>query len=178
MNDYFDKIPGIFSFFFLARLRERRFMEEVVHVNCRHVHSWLGRCGTAAKGLVWYGCWDAPNFPSAAFFPVGVLKGGNNMVDSAAPSLKVSSKCRLLVVVNVTRTEGFLEGIFKTFLWCPSVTIACGEFTIEGYLRQTMPPTKFWRYAYLPNPSARAGYDTRSIFKRSLTGLNSEFSFS
>ena len=28
------------------------------------------------------------------------------------------------------------------------------------------------------NPSARAGYDTRLIFKRSLTGLNSEFSFS
>ena len=28
------------------------------------------------------------------------------------------------------------------------------------------------------NPSARAGYDTRSIFKRSLTGLNSEYSFS
>ena len=27
------------------------------------------------------------------------------------------------------------------------------------------------------NPSARAGYDTRSIFKRSLTDLNSEFSF-
>ena len=28
------------------------------------------------------------------------------------------------------------------------------------------------------NPSARAGYGTRSIFKRSLIGLNSEFSFS
>ena len=28
------------------------------------------------------------------------------------------------------------------------------------------------------NPSARAGYDTRSIYKRSLTGLNSAFSFS
>ena len=28
------------------------------------------------------------------------------------------------------------------------------------------------------NPSARAGYDTRLIFKRNLTGLNSEFSFS
>ena len=28
------------------------------------------------------------------------------------------------------------------------------------------------------NPSARAGYDTRSIFERSLAGLNSEFSFS
>ena len=32
--------------------------------------------------------------------------------------------------------------------------------------------------SYLPNPSARAGYNTRSIYKRSLTGLNSEFSFS
>ena len=30
----------------------------------------------------------------------------------------------------------------------------------------------------LTNPSARTGYDTRSIFKWSLTGLNSEFSFS
>ena len=28
------------------------------------------------------------------------------------------------------------------------------------------------------NPSTRTGYDTRSIFKRSLTGLNSKFSFS
>ena len=28
------------------------------------------------------------------------------------------------------------------------------------------------------NPSSLEGYDTRSIFKRSLTGLNSEFSFS
>ena len=27
------------------------------------------------------------------------------------------------------------------------------------------------------NPSALAGYDTRSIFKRSLTGLNPEFFF-
>ena len=38
----------------------------------------------------------------------------------------------------------------------------------------------FGSYIYIfTNPSARAGYDTRSIcFKRSLTGLNSEFSFS
>ena len=27
------------------------------------------------------------------------------------------------------------------------------------------------------NPSTQAGYDTRSILKQSLTGLNSEFSF-
>ena len=32
--------------------------------------------------------------------------------------------------------------------------------------------------SYLPNPSTQAGYDTRSIFKQSLTGLSSEYSFS
>ena len=31
---------------------------------------------------------------------------------------------------------------------------------------------------HIYQPSARKGYDTRSLFKRSLTGLNSEFSFS
>ena len=36
----------------------------------------------------------------------------------------------------------------------------------------------FYCISIFTNPSARAGYDTRSIFKRSLTGLNSEFSFS
>ena len=36
----------------------------------------------------------------------------------------------------------------------------------------------FCRDTIFTNPCARAGYDTRSIFKRSLTGLNSEFSFS
>ena len=34
-----------------------------------------------------------------------------------------------------------------------------------------------YMYIYI-NPSARAGYDTRSIFKWSLSGLNSEYSFS
>ena len=36
-----------------------------------------------------------------------------------------------------------------------------------------------WDYLTIfTNPSVQVGYDTRSIFKRSLTGLNSEFSFS
>ena len=33
-------------------------------------------------------------------------------------------------------------------------------------------------FSYLLNSSARAGYDTRSIFRRRLTYLNSEFFFS
>ena len=36
----------------------------------------------------------------------------------------------------------------------------------------------FFSINIFTNPSARAGYDTRSIFKRSLTGFNSEYSFS
>ena len=53
---------------------------------------------------------------------------------------------------------------------CPS------EKSLENYLMILV-----YIYIYIAiftNPSARAGYDTRSIFKRSLTGLNSEFSFS
>ena len=34
------------------------------------------------------------------------------------------------------------------------------------------------RLTLFTNPSAQAGYDTRSIFKRNLTCLNSEFSIS
>ena len=51
-------------------------------------------------------------------------------------------------------------------------------------LRATLKKVLNWKspgyddISYLPNPSTQAGYDTRSIFKRSLTGLNLEFSFS
>ena len=37
------------------------------------------------------------------------------------------------------------------------------------YISIYIPP----QYIYLPNPYARVGYDTRSIFKQSLTGFNS-----
>ena len=36
----------------------------------------------------------------------------------------------------------------------------------------------WYAYSIFTNASSRTGYDTRSIFKWSLTGLNSEFSFS
>ena len=45
-------------------------------------------------------------------------------------------------------------------------------FIIKGF------QTIVFIFILFTNPSARAGYDTRSIFKQSLTGLNSEFSFS
>ena len=53
----------------------------------------------------------------------------------------------------------------KWYHYFPATRIA---FNLKSQIR---------KYPYLTNPSARAGYDTRSIFKRSLTGLNAEFSF-
>ena len=59
------------------------------------------------------------------------------------------------------------------------------KLNIETYIKCLQEVVLTWieRVAEDPisiftNPSARAGYDTSSIFKRSLTGLNSEFSFS
>ena len=54
----------------------------------------------------------------------------------------------------------------------------------KGYLMSkydtmhTVVRFNFYSLIIFTNPSAQAGYDTMSIFKRSLTGLNSEFSFS
>ena len=50
-----------------------------------------------------------------------------------------------------------------------------------NHLMMSIQSKSFGEYRVLhifTDPSALAGYDTRSIFKRSLTGLNSEFSFS
>ena len=45
--------------------------------------------------------------------------------------------------------------------------------------KDTHLPLKIVLWVYIfANPCTQAGYDTRSIFKRSLTGLNSEISFS
>ena len=62
---------------------------------------------------------------------------------------------------------------------CQSVPRTCKQPIISWSVSPAEGTTQLFIYlSYLPNPSARAGYDTRSIFMRSLTGLNSEFSFS
>ena len=40
--------------------------------------------------------------------------------------------------VNMTNPEGLPQRVFVSFLWCTSVMVAGGEFSIQGYLRQTM----------------------------------------
>ena len=64
------------------------------------------------------------------------------------------------------------EDLFKAFN-LPNVLPQGSQFSLRNIGSRSKQI-----YIYLPNPSARAVYDTRSIFKRSLTGLNSEFSFS
>ena len=76
--------------------------------------------------------------------------------------LTVSSKCRPLVVVNVAGTEGLLEGVFKMFLWSTSVTVASGEFIIEG-----------WHLLLTVRPGA-ASSTMSSPPLRTPTGLTSE----
>ena len=46
------------------------------------------------------------------------------------------------------------------------------------YINESHKDMRLKSFIIFTNPSARVRYDTRSIFKRSLTGLNSEFSFS
>ena len=88
------------------------------------------------------------------------------------------------------------ELISDVLLWTPTYGRAKAERPARPYIQQLCEDTGFspedmpeamndrekWRERVrniiFTNTSARAGYDTRSIFKRSLTGLNSEFSFS
>ena len=62
-----------------------------------------------------------------------------------------------------------------TALIIPSIHRYDDSKTAEKKRRKTC---YLFNFTIFTNPSARVGYDTRSIFKRSLTGLNSEFSFS
>ena len=59
----------------------------------------------------------------------------------------------------------FISTIFK-FLYRVIPVYSCGYKSIRS------------KCMILFTQPLRAGYDTRSIFKRSLTGFNSEFSFS
>ena len=75
---------------------------------------------------------------SVVFRPVGVFEGGDDTaVDGVPPGFAVCGKCRPLAMVDVTgieSIEGLLETVLVTFLWCPSVTLASGKFTIQGNL--------------------------------------------
>ena len=69
---------------------------------------------------------------------MGVLKGGDNLVNDATPGLTVSCKGRPLMVVYVTVVKRLLQMVLVALLWCSYVTMASGEFAVQGNLRQTL----------------------------------------
>ena len=113
--------------------------------------------------------------------------------------LKISSSRRHRDILRGTfRSLGYHSTTLRVYSWTferirPSIISAVGILSARPSLSSASESPRFG-YAHhesfqshldrsphlvlFTNPSARAGYDTRSIFKRSLTGLNSEFSFS
>ena len=73
--------------------------------------------------------------------------------------------------------------ISNVLFWTPTLGCERVDWLAKIYLHQLCADIRYSSEdlpgVLFTNPSARAGYDTRSIFfKRSLTGFNSEFSFS
>ena len=78
-----------------------------------------------------------------------------------------------LIIRWVSGISGTLINPQRRCSWYILQFLPTGEVFVE--IQQWKPYSSVILFT---NPSTRAGYDTRSIFKRSLTGLNSEFSFS
>ena len=85
----------------------------------------MGSAGpVAGADLVGVWCRSCKVVPSLSIFleggSTGVLGGGNCPFDGVA-------------MVDVTGTEGLLETVLIAFLWCSSVTVAGGKFTVHVY---------------------------------------------
>ena len=71
--------------------------------------------------------------------------------------------CQKRYVIGIVCVRNCLYGVSPAFFLCQLETV------IFHFIKRR---SKHIVYRYdLPNPSARTGYDTRSIFKRGLTGL-------
>ena len=108
---------------------------------------------------------------------------GKGLAPSPTPRCRSYWKGSLLVTLNYSHQLYLLISIFTCWFLLTGICVYMWIYFFVYISRQ-----KMYVYVYVficilvfilfTNPSARAGYDTRSIFKRSLTGFNSEFSFS
>ena len=126
-------------------------------------------------------------FPKEFYFPKNDLVKSNQEI--MGHSLWRGVRCnwfphsqflfkRLLILILIKTFADIFQKNFRVYI-NPSTNFS---FSFRKQLGFISTPWKiFSRTIFLiifTNPSARVGYDTRSIFKRSLTVLNSEFSFS
>ena len=75
-----------------------------------------------------------------------------------------------------TQYFDIVTGVLQEDTLAPYLFIICLDYVLRTSTDKTR--KNGFVLIIFTNPSARAGYDTRSIFKRGLTGLNLEFSFS
>ena len=86
----------------------------------------------------------------------------------------LSVRCRLLLFITSMAHFSIPNSIRMSWLYILTACIRISS-SFSFFTNSLMSSTYIIIFT---NLSARAGYDTRSIFKRSLTGFNSEFSFS
>ena len=94
---------------------------------------------------------------------------------------KKNRECKFKWWSNSNSVNTFIDKIFKE-AWAHSLsrTVKWSHLFLSDTNNSIcLHIVKYFElFLIFTNPSARAGYDTRSIFRWSLTGLNSEFSFS
>ena len=88
------------------------------------------------------------------------------------------SFCRL-VHTGVSICRSIQKNIAYGFILpSPAVPSLSCSFYLDGLWDRRFMAIHLRYWIYLPNPSTQAGWDTGSIFKQNLTGLNSIFSVS
>ena len=164
LNHRLDMDPELGAYLFYKRRRE--------------LGEWRG------SGWLWCcvrSCWWCSRCMTKRSSPAGSCRGRRGPVRE---EYKVVA---LLLKQNL--------GLFGLVVWHrvlqPHPESATATWLHQGITTLFKPTSKMWggmmwfsfettpkTITMFTNPSARAGYDTRSILKWSLTGLNSEFSFS
>ena len=82
----------------------------------------------------------------------------------------------ICMVLTSTEMHTEIWIIFSSLIIFTNPSARAIQFSINRQFSSIWPINR--ALSIFTNPSARVGYNTRSFFKRSLTGLNSEFSFS
>ena len=137
--------------------------EGVIAPNKGNADRAVGIFGNA--GRVWAPalCPDPPKKALCHTYPLG---GVSNKYCRSVSVLSEQYETSYLFYVTLSFLCNIICYLISVFVF--SLVTLSGATTISHVMTEIL----------FTNPSARAGYDTRSIFKRSLTGLNSEFSFS
>ena len=142
---------------FLARLCDRKFMKELSSTKAcwwLTMPMWVRQVRPQRLQLkVWSSLiWllRFPGFSTSGVSPWGWLCGSPQRWRRPGGRCNISPDGQQQVSTTddgqCGRYRGSSWGSLFNVPWCPSVTVASGEFAIQGYLGQAMGPP-FWRHA-------------------------------